>query len=353
MFGDVMLDRYIWGEANRLSPEAPVPIVEVKRNTRVLGGAANVANNVVQLGADCVLVGVVGDDPDGAAVREELAARSIPPGDIVTDRGRPTTVKTRIVASGQQIVRIDLEERAPLPDSRVSAILARVRWHAAQADVCVISDYQKGVVSRFTAQAVISQFRDQGRPVIVDPKGHDWERYQGATLITPNRHEASVLLGRPLETHEELVEGGQELVQRLDGTAVIITLGADGMALFRPDSEPLFVAAISKNVHDVTGAGDTVVATLAVCLAQGHQLSESVRTANVAAGLVVAKIGTSTINAAELAVALERTGSDAPADSHWKGWNAQPAARSALLEKMSNTAASRRSIVPTSVFGTE
>ena len=300
--GDVMLDKYIWGEADRLSPEAPVPVIEVSRTSHVLGGAANVANNVVHLGARCELFGVIGDDADGQVVLEELMSNSITP-QVVTDPARLTTSKTRIIARGQQIARLDVECREEISNYTVDSLLEAFRSAARHAQTCVISDYNKGVISSRVAGSIIQHCRSLGVPVIVDPKGRSCDRYRGATLIKPNRHEASQLVGRPLCSRDDIVQAGFELVQSFDGADVLITLGAEGMALFRAGCEAEFFATEVHKVFDVTGAGDTVLAAFAVFIAHGREITECVRYANAAASLAVAKMGTSVITEAELEAA--------------------------------------------------
>jgi D-beta-D-heptose 7-phosphate kinase/D-beta-D-heptose 1-phosphate adenosyltransferase len=298
--GDVMLDKYLWGETNRVSPEAPVPVIEVSRTTHALGGAANVANNVTHLGGQCELFGVIGDDAEGHLVLQELRSNSIT-SRVMTDPARVTTCKTRLIARGQQIARIDIERRDDISDHTADLLFEAFQSAAACAQICVISDYNKGVISSLFAALIIQHCRRIGVPVIVDPKGSNCDRYRGATLIKPNRDEASQFVRRPLTGREEIISAGSELLKSFGGDGVLITLGAEGMALFRTGCQPEFFTTEVHKVFDVTGAGDTALAALAVSLSHGREITESVRYANAAASLAVAKVGTSVITEAELA----------------------------------------------------
>jgi D-glycero-beta-D-manno-heptose-7-phosphate kinase len=301
--GDVMLDEYLWGEVQRISPEAPVPVVEVRRHTHAPGGAANVAAGVVALGGRSFLAGVVGDDPGAAALRATLLSAGVRADDLVVDKSRPTTSKTRVIAHAQQVVRTDHETRDPLSEQVESALIARVQERLAQADVLVLSDYRKGVVSERLAQAVISAAASSNKAVIVDPKGLDYAKYRGATVITPNALDAGQAANVHIEGEDDLLEAARRLSSRCDGAALLVTRGAHGMTLFA-DRDPVHFPARAQEVYDVTGAGDTVVTALAIGLARGQGLVEAVELANAAAGIVVSKVGTSTVTLEELERAL-------------------------------------------------
>jgi D-beta-D-heptose 7-phosphate kinase/D-beta-D-heptose 1-phosphate adenosyltransferase len=308
--GDVILDEYIWGDVRRISPEAPVPVVEIRSRTYVPGGAANVAANVAALGGQALLGGVVGPDGAGQKLCEALRLSMVNAAGIIVDQARPTTTKTRIVAHSQQVVRADHEHRGPLAPAIEEALLDWTQNHLSTADVCVLSDYAKGVVSPRLARQVIESCQASGKPVIVDPKGSSFAKYQGATVVKPNAHEAEQFVKHEIHDEVSLVETGQRLVEMLAGTAVLITRGQKGMSLFRRDQPPFHVAAEARNVFDVTGAGDTVVGTLALCLTVPLDLSMAVRIANLAAGIAVTKVGTATLTPRELLTHAADVGSD-------------------------------------------
>ena len=301
--GDVMLDEYVWGQVNRISPEAPVPVVDVRSRTYVPGGAANVAAGIAALGGRPLVGGVVGDDAAAAQLRGALSERGLELDGLVTAAGRSTTTKTRVIAHSQQVVRADVEERRPVSEASAEALR---RWAEAQlgrADVVVVSDYAKGVVSAELAQGVIDAARGAGKQVVVDPKGTDYSKYRGATVITPNIADAKRAANLAPESFAELGEVARRLASVVPGTSLLITRGSEGMSLVS-DSASIDVAASAKDVYDVTGAGDTVVAALAVALGSGLQLEDAVRLANAAAGVVVGKVGTATATLGELVAAV-------------------------------------------------
>jgi D-beta-D-heptose 7-phosphate kinase/D-beta-D-heptose 1-phosphate adenosyltransferase len=305
VIGDVMLDEYLWGDATRLSAEAPVPVVEVRERTGAAGGAANAAANVAGLGGTAYLGGVVGVDANGRRLLGILREAGIDGAGLVRDPARPTTAKVRVLACGQQIVRVDHEVRTP-PSAGIETRL--LRWAEAElgrADGCILSDYGKGVVTPRLALAVIGLARGRGLPVVVDPKGTDYTRYRGATVIKPNVAEVKDVLRDELAEPTELERAGRRLVELLHGTAVLITRGADGMTLVEEGAPVRHVPAAAAPVYDATGAGDTVVAAVALALAAGAGLETATRLANHAAGLAVAKRGTSAVNASELRSMLD------------------------------------------------
>jgi D-glycero-beta-D-manno-heptose-7-phosphate kinase len=299
VIGDLMLDEYVWGDVRRISPEAPVPVVEVRGRTQVPGGAGNTAAGVVALGSTALLAGVVGDDEPGALLLTTLESAGIVCEGIQTIPGRATTTKTRVIAHSQQVVRTDSEERAPLPSVFEDALLVWAEAEIGETGAIILSDYAKGVVSERVAQEVIGLASAHGRPVIVDPKGHDYVKYRGATVITPNVHEAERAAHHPVETDHDLRVVAQRLSDTLGGTALLVTRGADGMTLFGA-GDVLDIAAEAQDVYDVTGAGDTVAAVLAASLAAGASLEVAVALANTAAGIAVSKVGTTPVNIAEL-----------------------------------------------------
>lgn len=301
--GDVMLDEYVWGDARRISPEAPVPVVEVTRRSFSPGGAANTVANVAALRGDPWLVGVVGDDPQGERLKSVLLDRGVASDGIVVDSTRPTTSKVRIIAHHHQIARMDTESR-----SAVSSLVSRGLIHAIQgrlpsSDACILSDYAKGVVSAELAETLIREAATRGIPVVVDPKGSDFRRYAGATIITPNIHETERALQREITTTDELVDCGFQLA-KITGAAILITRGSDGMSLFL-GSRVVHIPVVAKDVYDVTGAGDTVVATLALALSARMVEEEAAWIASHAASIAVTKMGTVAVTSQELRHALQ------------------------------------------------
>lgn len=293
--GDVMLDEQIQGTADRISPEAPVPVVEVTSCRYMPGGAANVAANAAALGAQVVLVGITGADPNAELLREALREAGVI-NELITDPSRPTVTKTRIVAHGQQIVRVDRESRHPVSPALTLQLIARIEASLEQAHALVLSDYAKGVLSDWVLRSVIGSARKARLPVVVDPKRDDFASYAGASLLTPNQREALRAAGA-----NTVDEAGRSLLQRLgDGTALLVTRGEEGMTLFQHGCEPVHIPTAAREVYDVTGAGDTVAAALALCLSTGADPETSARLANQAAGLAVAHRGTAAVRASEL-----------------------------------------------------
>ena len=302
--GDVMLDRYWWGSVTRISPEAPVPVVRMERTSLAAGGAANVAANIAGLGATPVLLGAVGDDDESLLVPDVLSEVGVSPGHLVTISGRPTTVKTRIIAHSQQVARIDQESDAPLSANVENAVLEKFKALVTDCDAVVVSDYAKGLLTERIVSEIISISKGRNIPVLVDPKGKDYSKYSGATLITPNRREAADACGLE-ENDQQMVDlAGNQLLMQLGMQSVLITQGEDGMTLFRKDSEPYHLNTVARDVYDVTGAGDTVIGTLAVAVAAGAELDQAADIANLAAGLVVEQVGTTAISFPELQEAL-------------------------------------------------
>ncbi|MEZ4422218.1 MAG: D-glycero-beta-D-manno-heptose-7-phosphate kinase [Gemmatimonadota bacterium] len=303
--GDVMWDEQIWGHASRISPEAPVPVVEVERVSGTPGGAANVAVNARALGARVAVVGLVGEDGAGEALRAGLQASGLDTGGLLVDGGRPTTRKSRVLARGQQVVRIDREMRAPISDAQGCALLEALDEPLRHAGVVVVSDYAKGVVQGRLVRGIVERARARGIPVLVDPKGLDFAKYEGVDLITPNQQEASGAAAIEITDRASLERAALRLRELTQARALLITRGGEGMALFE-DGPPTYLPAATRQVYDVTGAGDTAVATLALALAAGVALADAARLANRAAGIVVEKVGTASVSAAELRDVLAR-----------------------------------------------
>jgi rfaE bifunctional protein kinase chain/domain len=302
--GDLMLDEFLWGHVSRISPEAPVPVVEVQRRTYTAGGAANTAANLAALGARVTMAGIVGDDSAGRQIGSILAEQRIATGAVVIDGSRPTTTKTRVVAHSQQMVRIDHEKPGAMDAGIEEALFNAVSERLQGVKACVVSDYGKGVVSPSFVSRLIAAARSANVPVIVDPKGTDYLKYRGATLVKPNQLEAGKVRNRDLKTTEEVDAAGRELQQMLGGdTSILVTRGPHGMSLMEPNRPTIHVPTQAREVYDVTGAGDTVAATLALTMAVGGDLETACKLASLAAAVVVGKVGTATCNREELEAA--------------------------------------------------
>lgn len=297
--GDVMVDEYLVGNATRISPEAPVPVVEITGRRYAAGGAANVALNAVGLGAHVRLLGLVGKDSSAGLLGEILRNSGVDPETLVAAQ-RPTISKSRVMSGQQQIVRFDVEDRSALPIGICVELLRRFEFLLSDSDLCIISDYGKGVVSPEFSQAAIQLARKQNKPIVVDPKGRDYSKYMGCTLLTPNQKEAAVATDILTETDSDVTKAGKSLLSTLPGSSVLITRGPDGMTLFRPNTDPLTISTEAQNVFDVVGAGDTVIATLGVSMAARLNLETAVTLSNIAAGIVVGKHGTVAVTREEL-----------------------------------------------------
>jgi len=304
--GDVMLDQFVVGRVNRISPEAPVPVVEFEHDEHRAGGAANVASNVRSLGGDVELVGVVGRDQAGEQLAQELEARGIGAGGLVCDSDRRTTTKLRIVTNrNQQVARIDYETDEEVTGSTEASIIDRVRHAAVRARVIVVSDYLKGAISRGVMKAVVAIARECGIPVLVDPKIPHIDYYAGTTLVTPNHHEAEVATHMRIRSDQDAVRAARVFRERAGCASVLITRGEHGMCLLDGEQEAHF-PAVAREVADVTGAGDTVIATLALTLGAGAPTAQAAWLANHAAGVVVGKFGPATVTPEELINAIVR-----------------------------------------------
>ncbi len=304
--GDLMLDEFVWGRVTRISPEAPVPVVSISRRSFVPGGAANTAANVQALGGVAIVAGLVGDDAAGTRIAELLAEGGAEVGAVVRDGARPTTTKTRVIAHSQQVVRIDQDSGGAPNRATLDELLGRIESHLAAVQGCVVSDYGKGVADGELVRELIRRCQSRGIPVVIDPKGLDYAKYAGATVVKPNQLEAGQVLNRALHTGADIDAAGADLLALLGGeTAVLVTRGPEGMTLFEPRHSPLSVPAQAREVYDVTGAGDTVAGVLAVALAAGVPLAAACRLASLAAAVVVGKVGTATCTATELRAARQ------------------------------------------------
>jgi D-beta-D-heptose 7-phosphate kinase/D-beta-D-heptose 1-phosphate adenosyltransferase len=306
VLGDVMLDEFIWGEVTRISPEAPVPVVDIRRESTHLGGAANVLANLVALGSKACVVGVVGDDFAGERIRSSVGDKSNVQADssLVMDKSRPTTIKTRIIAQNQMVVRADREHRTPVTGKTEELIIAAVKAALEKAHALVVSDYDKGVVTpRILAEVLPIAYGQM--PVLIDPKLRNFESYRPATLITPNHHEALRMASLEEDSDDGLKLAARAIRARLSCDAVLITRGDRGMMLVEGEGDPINVDTAAREVFDVTGAGDTVIAALAAALAAGASMTEAAVLANHAAGIVVGKLGTATASAEEILGSFE------------------------------------------------
>lgn len=299
--GDVMLDHYIWGKVSRISPEAPVPVVNVTRENLLLGGATNVVHNIHSLGGAVLVCGAIGRDDAGRQLAEMLGARGIPTDGLIAEDGRATTIKTRIIAHSQQVVRVDRETRDGIGRDVHKRIYEYVKEQVREGlDAVILSDYCKGVITRELVKNIVRLARNNGIIVTVDPKISHFGIYRGVTILTPNVNEAS--LGSKIEITDEqtLLKAGALLLRKLKCAAVLITRGEEGMSLFERGGRITYLPTVAREVFDVTGAGDTVISTLTLAMAAGAGMADAARLSNFAAGIVVGIVGTATVGPDEL-----------------------------------------------------
>jgi len=302
--GDIMLDQFIWGRVSRISPEAPVPVVEVDHETTMLGGATNVVNNIVSLGGKVRLCGVVGDDYIGKRIFSLLNRLGVNINGIVVEDNRPTTLKTRIIAHAQQIVRYDRETRDSLKPETTNTILDFIHNRGETLAAIIVSDYGKGVVTRELMGGLKDLMSTRGLPLAVDPNVRNFPLYEGVTIITPNNEEAQEAAGMDISDEESLRRVGEGLLQSCRCRALLITRGEEGMTLFEGDGGATHIKVIARKVYDVTGAGDTVIATLTLGIATGLDVKSAAYLSNLAAGIVVGEVGTSTVKKDDLKALL-------------------------------------------------
>ncbi len=299
--GDIVLDHYIWGKVSRISPEAPVPVVNVTRESLLLGGATNVVHNIHDLGGTVSVCGVIGRDDAGGQVLQLLRAKGITTEGIIDDPGRPTTIKTRIIAHSQQVVRFDRESKDRIGKEAHRKVFEYIKKRIAQGlDGIVVSDYCKGMVTAELLRDIIPLARKNGVVVSVDPKVSHFGMYRGVTILTPNTNEASIGSKIDIEDEESLLRAGTLLMKRLKCAAVLITRGEQGMSLFEQGRKVIHIPTVAREVFDVTGAGDTVIGTLTLAMASGASMADAARIANYAAGIVVGIVGTATVMPDEL-----------------------------------------------------
>jgi rfaE bifunctional protein kinase chain/domain len=303
VIGDIIMDEYVWGDVSRISPEAPVPVVEVSRETKMLGGAANVIHNIATLGARPTLCGVVGQDRTGREIINKLNNMGLGSKGIVIEKDRPTSIKTRVVAQNQQVVRFDREIRTSIRPESIKSLLNFIKKNLDNLNAIVVADYGKGVVSASLMKGLRKLIQSvPGRSIIlaVDPKIGNFEYYHGVDVITPNHHEAGIFCHLEIVDEDTLIRAGRQMLKELKCRSVLITQGKDGMTLFENGGEIIHIPTIAKNVFDVTGAGDTVISTFSLALASGLDLKSAAVLSNFAAGIVVGEVGTSTVSADEL-----------------------------------------------------
>jgi D-beta-D-heptose 7-phosphate kinase/D-beta-D-heptose 1-phosphate adenosyltransferase len=304
VIGDLMIDEYLWGDVDRISPEAPVQIVEVNREEYTLGGAGNVIHNLVVLGAQVSVVSVVGAGHDGNVLADMVKKLNVNTGGIIQDPHRPTTRKTRIIASNQHVLRIDRETRKEISDNTYELIVKSLENQIPQTDMVLVSDYGKGTLTRPLLSKLVDICKKNKKMIIVDPKGLDFTKYSGVTLITPNKKEASLASNVEISDEHSLFKAATLLFEKVEMENLLITCGKDGMVLFEKNASPYRIHTEAKQVFDVSGAGDTVLAVLGLALATGATFPQAASLANTAAGIVVGKIGTATVTQKELASAL-------------------------------------------------
>jgi D-beta-D-heptose 7-phosphate kinase/D-beta-D-heptose 1-phosphate adenosyltransferase len=306
VLGDLMIDEYLWGDVDRISPEAPVPIVSVKRETYTLGGAGNVINNLVAMGAKVSVVGTAGTGTTGRMMLDKFNELGVDSGGIIDEQERPTTRKTRVIASNQQVLRIDRETKKEISQATLDRLISFISGVASQMDLVIVSDYDKGLVTRELVRQTVEIARAHGIPVLADPKGLDFTKYSQVSILTPNQKEAGLAAGIDIKTDQDLIQAGTRIMEQADLERLVVTCGKDGMMLFERDKEPLRIASLARQVFDVSGAGDTVISILGLALAAGANFKESAAIANAAAGIVVGKVGTATASPEELELALKK-----------------------------------------------
>lgn len=303
VIGDLILDEFIWGKVERISPEAPVPVVVVSSESFMPGGASNVANNIASLGGNSVICGVIGEDKGGHILVEELKKKAVDVSGIVIDGQRPTTVKARIIAHHQQVVRVDREKMASIDDNLLEQLVSFIRRMIDKVDALIIEDYGKGVITpRFLAE-IVPLAKKHKKIITVDPKVSHFSYYQGVTCITPNEKEAQGGSGINIESDEDINKAGKKMLKELSLESVLITLGENGMRLFEKSGAVTHIPTVAQEVFDVSGAGDTVIAAFTLALASGATKQEAAYISNFAAGIVVSKVGTAVVTKEEL---LER-----------------------------------------------
>jgi len=309
--GDLMIDHYVWGDVDRISPEAPVQVVNVRSEEDTLGGCSNVVNNIVALGGNVSLAGVVGTGRYGQLLIERLKTLGVNADGVIQEPKRPTTRKTRIFASNQHVVRIDRESRETVSKQTLEKLASEVEKRIPESDVVLISDYGKGVVTHELMRRICDSAQQHGKTTIADPKGIDFSKYSGVSLLTPNKKEAGLAAAMEIHDDDTLHAAGKTLLDSLTIEKLLITCGKDGMVLFERGARPYRIPAKARQVYEVSGAGDTVVAVLGLAVATGASLKDAAALANTAAGVVVGKVGTATLSTKELEIGMVPSGDHA------------------------------------------
>jgi len=307
VIGDIIVDQYIWGKVNRISPEAPVPVVEVTEESLLLGGAANVAHNIASLGGQAFIAGVIGRDAMGKTLIEKMEEKGINTDGVIEKDTRPTIVKTRVIAQGQQVVRFDREVKSDISPAALSSLLSCVEKCLPKIKAIIISDYCKGLITRHLIKRLLKMAGSKVF-IAVDPKIGHFNYYKGVHLITPNLHEASAGSGINITDEKSLVSAGKTLMKKLDCGTVLITRGDEGMTLFENKNKITHIPTVAREVYDVTGAGDTVIAAFALCRSAGMSSKNAAIIANHAAGAVVGEIGTAVATQADIMASIKRSG---------------------------------------------
>ncbi|MEE8185874.1 MAG: D-glycero-beta-D-manno-heptose-7-phosphate kinase [Thermodesulfobacteriota bacterium] len=306
VIGDLILDHFIWGNVRRISPEAPVPVVEVTSEDILLGGSANVVNNIHSLGGKCLVAGVAGRDEDGKKLLKLFKEKGIPFEGITLDRKRPTTIKTRVIAHNQQVVRFDREDKDKIEKETLDKVIKYVKKALKSTDLVIISDYAKGLITSTLMEETKTFASKLGKPIVLDPKVEHFNYYRGVTVVTPNNLEASLASGIDIVDGKSLHMAGEVLYNKLGCKALLITRGEHGMSIFESNEET-HIPTVAREVYDVSGAGDTVVGVLGLALASGADFKEAAVLANYAAGIVVSKVGTATVGADEFRMVLKES----------------------------------------------
>lgn len=304
VIGDLMIDEYLWGSVDRISPEAPVPVVCVQKESQTLGGAGNVINNLVAMGAAVCAIGTAGTGKAGQMIFEKLEDLGIGTDGIISEPQRPTTRKTRIIASNQQVLRIDKEDKKNITDKTLKKLVANIEKNIKEVDLVILSDYNKGLITQNLVQETVRLAQKYQVLTLADPKSLNFSKYESVTVLTPNKKEASLAANMEIQSDQDLLDAGNKIMEIVKLEKLLITCGKDGMMLFEKGKSPFHIESNAQQVFDVSGAGDTVISLLGLGLAAGADFKQSAQIANAAAGIVVAKVGTATASIDELKQAL-------------------------------------------------
>lgn len=306
VIGDLMIDEYLWGTVDRISPEAPVPVVSVREESCTLGGAGNVIHNLTAMGASVIPVGTAGTGTAGRMIFEKLEALGISTDAVISEKDRPTTRKTRVIASNQQVLRIDKEIKKNITDATLDRLMALIKDSLDAVDLIILSDYDKGLITSALVSKVVQMAKNHDILTLADPKSLNFSKYDHVSVLTPNKKEASLAANMDIRTQDDLFNAGRKLMQQVHLDRLLITCGQDGMVLFETGKEPQTIESKARQVYDVSGAGDTVISLLGLGLAAGGSFYDSAALANTAAGIVVGKLGTATASVDELKQALAK-----------------------------------------------